>query len=230
MQPLPTPHPLTADEISETIEDYRKAAQNALEAGFDGVELHAANGYLIDQFLQDSTNHREDQYGGPVKNRVRFLTEVLDAVLTVWEPGRVGVHLAPKGDTHDMGDSDLEGLFLHVARELGARKIAFICARESYDGTEIGPKLKEAFGGVYVANQGFTRESAQSTLASDGADAVAWGKLFIANPDLPHRFEVGSELNEPDPATFYAAEGTEPEPGYIDYPPLESERKLAHKG
>ena len=140
---------------------YRRGAQNAQQAGFDGVELHAANGYLIDQFLQDSTNRRTDEYGGPIENRARLLLEVVDQLISVWGPGRVGVHLAPRGDAHDVGDSNRLATFSHVARELGKRKIAFICARERLGDDRIGPQLKAAFGGVYIANEGFTRETAK---------------------------------------------------------------------
>ena len=130
MQPFPTPRALELGEIPGIIEAYRKGAENAQAAGFDGVEIHGANGYLLDQFLQDSTNHRTDEYGGPIENRARLMLEVTDAVVSVWGPGRVGMHLAPRGDTHSMGDSDPAATFGYVARELGRRGIAFLCARE----------------------------------------------------------------------------------------------------
>ena len=193
-----------------------RAPANAKAAGFDGVEIHGANGYLLDQFLQDGSNKRTDRYGGPIENRARLMLEVTDAVVSVWGPGRVGMHLAPRGDAHDMGDSDLASTFGYVARELGKRKIAFICARESLKEPRLGPELKKAFGGVYVANEGFTPESAAETLAAGEADAVAFGKLFIANPDLPHRLKLKAPLNRWNSATFYS-EGAE---GYVDYPAL----------
>lgn len=213
------PRPLRLDEIPGVIEAYRKGAENAKRAGFDGVEIHGANGYLLDQFLQDSTNTRDDAYGGAIENRARLMLEVTDAVVSVWGPGRVGMHLAPRGDSHSMGDSNPLATFSYVARELGKRKIAFICARESLGENRIGPELKKEFGGVYVANEKFTRESAEQVLAAGEADAVAFGKLFIANPDLPSRFARGTALNEWDSSTFYS-DGS---PGYTDYAALAAE-------
>jgi 2,4-dienoyl-CoA reductase-like NADH-dependent reductase (Old Yellow Enzyme family) len=213
-KPYVTPRALETAEISQIVADYRKAAENAKSAGFDGVEIHAANGYLIDQFLQDSTNTRTDVYGGSIENRARFLFEVTDAVIDVWGADRVGVHLAPRCDAHDMGDSNPKALFTYVAEQLGKRHIAFICARESYNGTELGPVLKKAFGGIYIANQQFTKESAQQVLTSGTADAVAFGVLYIANPDLAERLQQDAPLNTPDNSTFYQG-GTQ---GYTDYP------------
>lgn len=213
-----TPRALDTDEIPGIVAAYRKGAENAKRAGFDGVEVHGANGYLLDQFLQDSTNRRTDIYGGSIENRARLLLEVTDACIDVWGADRVGVHLAPRGDSHTMGDSDPAATFGYVARELGKRKIAFIAAREHVSEDSLGPHLKKAFGGVYIANEQFTKESAQALLDRGDADAVAWGKTFIANPDLVRRFEVDAPLNEPDASTFYAA-GPE---GYIDYPTLET--------
>jgi 2,4-dienoyl-CoA reductase-like NADH-dependent reductase (Old Yellow Enzyme family) len=216
--PYPTPRALERSEIPQVIEAFRRGAQNAQEAGFDGVELHAANGYLIDQFLQDTTNHRTDDYGGTVESRARLLVETVDALISVWGAGRVGVHLAPRGDSHDMGDSDLLGTFSYAARELGRRRIAFLCARERLGPDRIGPKLKSAFGGVYIANEGFTFETAQQALAANEADGVAFGKLFIANPDLPTRFARGAPLNPWNTDTFYSGG----QHGYVDYPELEA--------
>jgi 2,4-dienoyl-CoA reductase-like NADH-dependent reductase (Old Yellow Enzyme family) len=216
-QPFETPRALQEGEIPAVVEAYRRGAENAKAAGFDGVEVHGANGYLPDQFLQDGSNRRGDRYGGPVENRARFLLEVTDAAVSVWGPGRVGVHLAPRGDAHSMGDSDPATTFGHVARELGRRGIAFLCAREYAGGDALGPRLKREFGGVYVANERFTGETALRLLERGDADAVAFGVLFIANPDLPHRLAAGAPLNEPDPSTFY---GSGPG-GYTDYPTLE---------
>ncbi|MDE1181083.1 alkene reductase [Paraburkholderia sp.] len=213
-----TPRALELPEIAGIVAAYRKGAENAKAAGFDGVEVHGANGYLLDQFLQDSTNKRTDIYGGPIENRARLLLEVTDVCIDVWGAGRVGVHLAPRGDSHTMGDSDLAGTFGYVARELGKRKIAFIAAREALGDDRLGPQLKAAFGGVYIANEKFTKASAQQVLDAGEADAVAWGVLFIANPDLPRRFELDAPLNAPVPATFYARGET----GYVDYPSLET--------
>ncbi|MEI6605032.1 MAG: alkene reductase [Verrucomicrobiota bacterium] len=209
-----TPRALEIAEIPGIVEDYRRAAENARFAGFHGVEIHAANGYLIDQFLQDSTNKRNDAYGGSLENRARFLLEVTDAVVSVWGADRVGVHLAPRGDSHDMGDSNLAEVFHHAARQLGNRQLAFLCARESYDKPALGPSLKHAFGGVFIANENFTAESARFALRSGTADAVAFGKPAIANPDLVARLRCGAPLNPPDPATFYADGPV----GYTDYP------------
>lgn len=212
-----TPRALQTDEIPGIADAFRKGAENAKTAGFDGVEIHGANGYLIDQFLQDKTNTRTDEYGGSIENRARLLLEIGDAVIGVWGADRVGVHLAPRGDAHDMGDSDPLALFGYVAKQLGERKIAFICAREAKGADSLGPKLKRIFGGAYIANESFTSETAQDSIASGACDAVAFGKLYIANPDLAKRIEIGAELNEPDPNTFY---GGGPE-GYTDQPGLE---------
>lgn len=214
--PFVTPRALERREIPEIVAAFARGAQNAELAGFDGVELHGANGYLLDQFLQDSSNHRDDDYGGPVENRARLLLEAADAAISVWGPGRVGVHLAPRADSHSMGDSNRAATFGYVARELGRRKIAFICAREYAGPDSIGPQLKAAFGGVYIGNERFTHESAQQALDTGRADAVAFGKLFIANPDLPARFLSGAALNAPQTDTFYRGGAS----GYTDYPTL----------
>ncbi|VXB59101.1 xenobiotic reductase [Pseudomonas sp. 8AS] len=211
-----TPRALETEEIAEIVEAYRSGAENAKAAGFDGVEIHAANGYLLDQFLQDSTNQRSDQYGGSLENRARLLLEVTDAVLSVWEPGRVGVHLSPRADLHDMGDSNRAETFGYVARELGKRQIAFICARERIADDSLTPQLKEAFGGVFIANERFTKAQANAWLAEGKADAVAFGVPFIANPDLVERLASDAPLNEPRPELFYAQGPA----GYIDYPRL----------
>ncbi len=214
--PFVTPRALERSEIPGIVEAYRRGAENAQRAGFDGVELHGANGYLLDQFLQDSTNLRDDDYGGSLENRGRLMLEAADAAISVWGAGRVGVHLAPRADVHSMGDSNLPQTFEYIARELGARKIAFICAREYIGPDRLGPKLKAAFGGVYIANEKFTFETASQAVERHEADAVAFGKLFIANPDLPQRFALQAALNEPRMSTFYAG-GVE---GYTDYPIL----------
>lgn len=212
----PTPRALELAEIADIVDAYRTGAENAKAAGFDGVEIHGANGYLLDQFLQSSTNSRTDQYGGSVENRARLMLEVTDAVLEVWDAGRVGMHLAPRADAHDMGDDNLAETFTYVATELGKRKIAFLCSRERELDDSLGPRLKQAFGGAYIANEKFTKDSANAWLAAGKADAVAWGVPFIANPDLPARLAKGAALNEPHPETFYAKGPV----GYIDYPAL----------
>lgn len=216
MKDYETPRALETEEIAGIVEAYRKGAENAKEAGFDGVEIHGANGYLLDQFLQDSTNQRTDQYGGSLENRARLMLEVTDAAISVWGAGRVGVHLAPRADSHDMGDSNRTETFGYVARELGKRGIAFICTREKAGEDSLGPQLKQIFGGVYIANERFTGEQANAWLADGKADAVAFGIPYIANPDLVERLRQDAPLNEPKPELFYA-QGAE---GYTDYPSL----------
>jgi N-ethylmaleimide reductase len=214
-----TPRALDTAEIAGVVAAYRKGAENAKKAGFDGVEIHGANGYLLDQFLQDSTNQRSDQYGGSIENRARLMLEVTDACIEVWGADRVGMHLAPRRDAHDMGDSNPAHTFGYVARELGKRGIAFICAREALGEDRLGPLLKKEFGGVYIANEKMTRDSAEQLLTSGEADAVAWGQWFIANPDLPARLKIGAPLNAPRADKFYAPTAE----GYTDYPSLEQQ-------
>jgi 2,4-dienoyl-CoA reductase-like NADH-dependent reductase (Old Yellow Enzyme family) len=211
-----TPRALETAEVEDVVGAFRKGAENAMRAGFDGVEIHGANGYLIDQFLQDGTNKRTDRYGGPIENRARLLLEVTDAVVSVWGAGRVGMHLAPRADSHDMSDSDLPATFGYVAGELGQRGIAFIMARESLAEPRLGPALKAAFGGTYIANEGLDPEAAGQLLANGDADAVAFGKLFIANPDLPERIRLGAPLNQWRSEAFYDG-GPD---GYTNYPVL----------
>jgi 2,4-dienoyl-CoA reductase-like NADH-dependent reductase (Old Yellow Enzyme family) len=215
-RPFVTPRALRIDEIPGVIEAFRVGALNARKGGFDGVEIHGANGYLLDQFLQDGTNHRTDRYGGPIENRARLMLEVTDAVLSVWSPGRVGMHLAPRGDVHGMADSNPSATFGYVAENLGRRKLAFLCARESLGPGRIGPQWRKSFAETYIANEQFTAQSAARVLAEGEADAVAFGKLFIANPDLPERLRSGAPLNDPDATTFYAPGAK----GYVDYPAL----------
>lgn len=236
-----TPRALELEEIPGIVAAFRRGAENALKAGFDGVHIHGANGYLLDQFLQDSTNHRNDAYGGPIENRARLMLEVADACMVVWGADRVGMHLAPRMDSHDMGDSDRLGTFTYVAHELGRRGLGWIVAREAQIGPDtklvdsqgnpreirnresIGPAMKDAFGGPFIANEGFTRDSAERVLAEGTADAVAFGKPFIANPDLVARFAKHALLSNWDPATFYAGG----EKGYVDYPALQSDLATA---
>lgn len=213
-KPFVTPRALELHEIPAIIAAYKTAAQNAKEAGFDGVEIHGANGYLLDQFLQSSTNLRSDAYGGSVHNRARLLLEVVDAAIEVWGAGRVGVHLSPRADAHGMFDANPRETFIYVAKALAARKIAFICLREYQANDSLLGQIKQAFTGAIIANEKFDFASAQNIVASGQADAVAFGKLFIANPDLPARFATAAPLNAWDAATFYAAG----EKGYTDYP------------
>ncbi|BFM19457.1 alkene reductase [Gilvimarinus japonicus] len=211
-----TPRALELEEIPEVIAQFKQGAENAKKAGFDGVEIHGANGYLLDQFLQTSTNQRTDRYGGSLENRARLMLEVTDAVLEVWPAGRVGMHLAPRGDGQDMGDDNPAETFGYIARELGTRQLAFICSREHEADDSLGPDLKQLFGGVYIANEGFEKDQANQWLAEGKADAVAFGVKFIANPDLPERFAQNASLNEPDPSTFHGGSAA----GYTDYPSM----------
>jgi 2,4-dienoyl-CoA reductase-like NADH-dependent reductase (Old Yellow Enzyme family) len=217
IRPFVTPRALEREEIPGVVAAFKLGAENAQRAGFDGVEIHGANGYLLDQFLQDSTNRRTDDYGGSIENRARLVLEVTDAVASVWGARRVGIHLAPRGDLYSMGDSNPAGTFGYIAEQLGRRSIAFIAARESLGPGRLGPELKRKFGGIYIANEGFSFESANQAIAAREADAVAFGRLFIANPDLPKRFALGTPLNTPDPSTFYASGAR----GYTDYPALD---------
>lgn len=211
-----TPRALDLAEIPGIVAAYRKGAENAKLAGFDGVEVHGANGYLLDQFLQSSTNLRTDIYGGSIENRARLMLEVTDACIAVWGAGRVGLHLAPRGDSHDLSDENPAATFGYVATELGKRGIAFIFSRESVGDNRIGPLLKKAFGGVYIANEKMDKETAEQVIASGEADAVAFGKWFISNPDLPRRLKDNAPLNPSRPETFYSPTAE----GYTDYPAL----------
>jgi 2,4-dienoyl-CoA reductase-like NADH-dependent reductase (Old Yellow Enzyme family) len=218
IRPYPTPRALDIAELPAIIEAYRKGAENAKKAGFDGVEIHGANGYLLDQFLQDKSNKRTDAYGGPVENRARLMLEAVDAAISVWGASRVGLHLAPRGDSNDMGDSAPRATFGYVAREAGRRGLAFIFTREHLGPDRLTPHLKEVFGGAVIANEGFSVEEAAAEVAAGRADAVAWGKEFIANPDLVERFRAGSVRNRLVPETIYANGAT----GYTDYPALDA--------
>jgi N-ethylmaleimide reductase len=218
-----TPRALTLEEMPGIVEDYRRGAQNAKGAGFDGVEIHGANGYLLDQFLEDRSNHRTDQYGGSIENRARLLLEVADAVAGVWGADRVGVRLSPYGKFLDMGDSDPVALFNYVLRQLSKRGIAYAHIIETRSGekaTGSEPRTSElfrpAFQGVLISAGGYSAETAEQTIAEGFADAIAFGRLFIANPDLPMRFELKSSLNPYDRTTFYGGA----EHGYTDYPAL----------
>lgn len=216
-----TPRALELDEIPKLIETYRKGAENAKQAGFDGVEIHGANGYLLDQFLQDSTNQRHDAYGGSIENRARLLLEATDAAISVWCAGRVGVHLAPRGDMHSMGDTNPLNTFGYVADKLGQKGIAFIFLRESLGNQRIGPALKKRFGGVLIANEGFNLDTAHQVLTSGEADAVSFGKDFISNPDLVERLQLNAALNPYHAETFYGYGLSDLKVGYTDYPGLE---------
>lgn len=214
------PRALETAEIATIVQDFVQAARNAKAAGFDFIEVHAANGYLFDQFLHDGSNQRTDQYGGSIENRARFLLETLDALTQEWPAERIGVHLNPMSNTHSMHDSNPVALFTYVAEQIAARKLGFIFSREALkDGVlPIGQHMRKAFPGTYIANDSFTPEQAQAVLASGAADAVAFGRAFIANPDLPARLVQGAPLNALNPSTIYSPDAT----GYNDYPALEA--------
>ena len=219
-----TPRALALAEVRRIAELFNRAARFAKEAGFDGVELHGANGYLLDQFLQSSTNVRSDEYGGSIENRARLLLECTDAAIQVFGPGRVGMHLSPRRDLHDMGDSDPAATFGYVARELGKRAIAFIMSRERLGADSLGLQIRKEFGGTYVVNEDFDLDMAEAALESGIADAVGFGRLFIANPDLPKRFAHRAPLNALRPEMYYAPG----EEGYVDYPQWNEVRRREH--
>ncbi|WP_395666201.1 alkene reductase [Methylocella sp.] len=220
--PVSTPRALETDEIARVVEDYRKAAANAKRAGFDGVEIHGANGYLIDQFLKDGVNRRTDRYGGSVENRLRFPLEVVDAVLSVWDRARVGMRLSPVSPANDATDSAPETVFFPLVEALSRRGLAYIHVVEGATGgpRDVAPfdfqKLRKSFGGAYIANNAYTRALAVETLEAGRADLIAFGKLFIANPDLVERLREDAPLNAPNPETFYGGDAK----GYTDYPAL----------
>jgi N-ethylmaleimide reductase len=232
-QPAETARPLALDEIPGVIETYARATEHALAAGFDGVQIHAANGYLIDQFLRDNANFRTDSYGGSVENRLRLLDEVTRAVIAVAGRDRTAVRLSPNGDSQGVDDSDPEAIFLPAAARLSELGIAFLELREpGPDGTfgrtdvpRLSPKIRSVFGGPLIVNSDyFTREGAQAVLDSGVADAVSFGRAFLANPDLPVRLRTGAPLNAGDSKTWYSA-GAE---GYVDYPALD--RRAGQQG
>jgi 2,4-dienoyl-CoA reductase-like NADH-dependent reductase (Old Yellow Enzyme family) len=216
-RPFPVPRALETEEVAAVVQVFRRAAENAQAAGFDGVEIHGANGYLLDQFLQDRCNKRTDIYGGSIENRARLHLEVADACISVWGADRVGMHLAPRGDAQDMGDSDPMATFTHVARELARRNVAYLFLREYVGPDRLAPAIKAAFGGPVILNEQFSVEQSVADMAAGVADAIGFGRSFIANPDLPARLKADAPLNELNPATLYS-----PGPaGYTDYPTLE---------
>ena len=218
MQPFVTPRALAMDELPALIEDFRCAAANAKAAGFDGVEIHAANGYLIDQFLRDGTNKRDDAYGGSVENRARLLREVTEAVLSVWEPGQVGVRISPTNPYNDIADSSPQATFETIVEQLNRYSLAYLHVVEDRTAGFDYQKLRQIFNGAYMANGGYERDSAINALENEQADFIAFGKLFIANPDLPERLRLNAGFNPAREELFYAG-GAE---GYDDYPTLEA--------
>ncbi len=217
--PYVTPRALEIDEIPGVVAQYEEGARRALEAGFDGVEIHGANGYLIDQFLRDGANHRTDVYGGSVENRARFLLEVTEAVVKVWGGNRVGMRLSPLSGYNDMSDSDPATTFGYAAGALNRFGLAYLHVIEPA-GTPNGVAhlLRERFQGPFMLNGGYNLETGNAALASGAADLVSFGVPFLSNPDLPERFAEGAPLNEPDRKTFYGGGAK----GYIDYPTREA--------
>jgi 2,4-dienoyl-CoA reductase-like NADH-dependent reductase (Old Yellow Enzyme family) len=221
-QPYALARALRVDEIPALLDDYRNAARNALEAGFDGVQIHAANGYLIDQFLRDNVNFRDDAYGGSIENRIRLLREVTAAVVGVVGADRTGVRLSPNGEIQGVNDSHPQELFTAAAAALSALGIAFLEMREpGFSGTfgradhpPIAPHMRAVFSGAMVLNSDYDGVKGQAALDSGVADAIAYGRTFLANPDLPHRFAAHIPLTPDNPATWYS-QGPE---GYVDYP------------
>jgi N-ethylmaleimide reductase len=221
---LVTPRALETNEIPGIVAQFRKAAENAKAAGFDGVELHGANGYLLDQFLRDGSNRRTDAYGGSVENRARLGLEVADAAIGVWGPQRVGYKLSPYFSGYSMSDSNPIETFSFIAAQLSKRGLLYLHVSEAVAGPMAAPAgtrratpiLREAFDGTLIANGGYDSASGQAVIARGEADLVAFGVPFLANPDLPVRYQTNAGLNAPDQATFYAGE----EKGYIDYPGL----------
>lgn len=217
-QKMVVPRALEANELPGIVEQFKRGAENAKEAGFDGVEIHGANGYLLDQFTRDGTNKRTDAYGGSIKNRARFPLEVTEAVVGVWGPGRVGYRIAPNSPFNSMSDSNPVETFSYLAAELDARDVVYLHVVDpAADGDKrISPILKEIFDGTYIVNGGFDAETADAAIRNGEADLVAFGVPFLANPDLPERYRQKAPLNAPDQKTFYAGEAK----GYTDYPAL----------
>jgi len=218
------PRALETDEIPGIIDDYRHAAERAQQAGFDGVEIHSANGYLLDEFLQSKTNHREDQYGGSVENRYRLLNEVVEAVSGVWTPGRVAVRLSPNGAFNDMGSPDFREQFTYVAEQLNKYGLAYLHVMDglAFGFHELGAPMtlaefREVFSGPIMGNCGYTKEEAEQKISTGDADLVAFGRPFISNPDLVDRFQHNWPLaEEADMSVWYTPAGVK---GYTDFPP-----------
>ncbi len=221
------PRALDTDEIAGIIEQYRQAAINAQQAGFDGVEIHAANGYLLDQFLKDGANKRDDSYGGSIENRMRLTLEVTQAVTDIWGGDRVGIRISPTGTFNSMSDSDPQTLYNHLVQQLNVFNLAYLHVVENFAGATADgfdfSTLRHTFSRAYIANGGYTGELAEQSLANDESDFIAFGTAFIANPDLPARLHQGKQLNEADPNTFYGGDAK----GYTDYPSLEDGSALA---
>jgi len=227
MQAFVEPHALEQDEINAIVEQYKVATENARAAGFDGVEIHAANGYLIDQFLRDGANQRKDEYGGSLENRYRLLGEVIGTVMYAWDAAHVGVRLSPENTFNDIHDSSPQETFNYVTQQLGQLDLAYLHVVEG-DMVDSSKKLdyqqfKNNFGGHYMANFAYDLSKAKAAIKNGAADSIAFGALYIANPDLVERFKISADLNQPNPDTFYGGD----EVGYIDYPFLEKEAAIA---
>ena len=215
------PRALELDEIPGIIQQYVDATQRAQAAGFDGVEVHSANGYLLDQFLRDGVNQRTDDYGGSIENRARLMLEVTQAVIGTWSADRIGVRLSPNSTFNDLSDSDTVATFTYVAEQLEPLGLAYLHVIEALpghfmytEGERAAPAIRKAFSGPLMLNGGYDAESGAEAIASKAADLISYGIPFIANPDLPERFRLGAELNAPDQATFYTHDAK----GYTDYP------------
>ncbi len=226
MEEIPTPRALTNQEVKAVVADFRQAAENAQRAGFDGVEIHGANGYLVDQFIQDGTNQRTDEYGGSVENRARFALEVVQAAIEVLGADRVGIRLAPTGNVGGIHDSNRLATFSYVTEQLNKLGLAYLHVIEALPGhpmaakagqEPVGPALRKIFTGPFILNGGYTQETAERALINNEADLIAFGVPYIANPDLVERYQQGAALNTPDQATFYGGD----DHGYIDYPSLQ---------
>lgn len=225
---IDTPRALETEEIPEIVAQFGKGAENAMEAGFDGVELHGAFGYLIDQFLQDGSNQRSDIYGGSVENRARFLLEVVEAVTGVWGSDRVGIKLSPSNTFYGMQDSNPKATFSYVIDALNRYHLAYIHLMEPNEQdlatrevlNPVLPIFRPIYNGTIISNGGYDKAKGNTVIAAGNADLVSFGKLFISNPDLPQRFAVDAELNQPNPKTFYGMGDNNLEQGYTDYPAL----------
>jgi N-ethylmaleimide reductase len=226
MQDFVTPHALETDEVRDVVAQFRYSAELAKQAGFDGVEIHGANGYIIDQFLRDSSNHRTDAYGGDAQSRMRLLNDILDEVFTVWPARRVGVRLSPENSFNSMSDSDPQKHFEYFAKELSARGLAYLHVLEGDMMTKVSTLsylgLRSKFDGAYIANNGYDLERAQMAIGNGHADLIAFGVPFLANPDLVQRYQESLPLNEVDTDTFYGGD----EKGYTDYPVFGQEQVI----
>ena len=219
------PRALATEEIPTVVEQFRQGAENARLAGFDGVEIHGANGYLLDQFLRSKSNRRDDEYGGSIENRLRFPLMVVDAVVDVWGGDRTGIRVSPTGTFNDMHDDDPVATYGALAAELGNRKVAFIeVVEDSFQGNAADGRpepviqaIRENFRGTYIANGNYTADEARQRISAGQCDLVSFGRPFISNPDLPERFRRGENLNDYDENTFYGGD----EHGYTDYPALD---------